>query len=175
MKEKGCHRMEQMLTIGKIVNTHGVKGEVRVLPSTDDIKRFGKLKEVRVENRSIQTYEIETVRYHKNFVLLKFKGIDSMDQAELLKNSILRINRKDALPLEQDEYYQCDLYDLKVITDTGRNLGRLTDILVTGSNDVYVVRGEEKEILIPAIKQCILKVDLEAGEMLVHLLEGLED
>lgn len=167
--------MEQMLTIGKIVNTHGVKGEVRVLPSTDDIKRFGKLKEVRVENRTSQTYEIEAVRYHKTFVLLKFKGIDTMDQAELLKNSILKINRKDALPLGQDEYYQCDLYGLKVVTDTGRNLGELTDILVTGSNDVYVVRDEKKEILIPAIKQCILKVDLEAGEMLVHLLEGLED
>lgn len=167
--------MEQMFTIGKIVNTHGVKGEVRVLPSTDDVKRFGKLKEVKVENRTMTTYEIETVRYHKNFVLLKFKGIDTMNAAELLKNSLLRIDRKDALPLEKDEYYQCDLYGLRVVTDTGRDLGKLTDILMTGSNDVYVVRNEEKEILIPAIKQCILKVDLEAGEMLVHLLEGLED
>ena len=121
------------------------------------------------------TYEIETVRYHKNFVLLKFKGIDTMNAAELLKNSLLRIDRKDALPLKKDEYYQCDLYGLRVVTDTGRDLGKLTDILMTGSNDVYVVRNEEKEILIPAIKQCILKVDLEAGEMLVHLLEGLED
>lgn len=167
--------MEQMFTIGKIVNTHGVKGEVRVLPSTDDVKRFGKLKEVKVENRTMTTYEIETVRYHKNFVLLKFKGIDTMTEAELLKNSLLKIDRKDALPLKKDEYYQCDLYGLRVVTDTGRDLGKLTDILMTGSNDVYVVRNEEKEILIPAIKQCILKVDLEAGEMLVHLLEGLED
>lgn len=167
--------MEQMFTIGKIVNTHGVKGEVRVLPSTDDVKRFGKLKEVKVENRIMTTYEIETVRYHKNFVLLKFKGIDTMNEAELLKNSLLKIDRKDALPLKKDEYYQCDLYGLRVVTDTGRDLGKLTDILMTGSNDVYVVRNEEKEILIPAIKQCILKVDLEAREMLVHLLEGLED
>lgn len=167
--------MEQMFTIGKIVNTHGVKGEVRVLPSTDDVKRFGKLKEVKVENRTMTTYEIETVRYHKNFVLLKFKGIDTMNEAELLKNSLLKIDRKDALPLKKDEYYQCDLYGLRVVTDTGRDLGKLTDILMTGSNDVYVVRNEEKEILIPAIKQCILKVDLEVGEMLVHLLEGLED
>lgn len=167
--------MEQMFTIGKIVNTHGVKGEVRVLPSTDDIKRFNKLKEVMVENRSRMSYEIETVRYHKNFVLLKFKGVDTMNDAELLKNSLLKIDRKDALPLQEDEYYQCDLYGLKVITDTGRNLGELVDILMTGSNDVYVVRNEEKEVLIPAIKQCILKVDLTAGEMLVHLLEGLED
>ncbi|MDU6854106.1 MAG: ribosome maturation factor RimM [Zhenhengia sp.] len=167
--------MEQMFTIGKIVNTHGVKGEVRVLPSTDDVKRFGKLKEVKVENRTMTTYEIETVRYHKNFVLLKFKGIDTMNEAELLKNSLLKIDRKDALPLKKDEYYQCDLYGLRVVTDIGRDLGKLTDILMTGSNDVYVVRNEEKEILIPAIKQCILKVDLEAGEMLVHLLEGLED
>ena len=167
--------MEQMFTIGKIVNTHGVKGEVRVLPSTDDVKRFGKLKEVKVENRTMTTYEIETVRYHKNFVLLKFKGVDNMNEAELLKNSLLKIDRKDALPLKKDEYYQCDLYGLKVVTDTGRDLGKLTDILITGSNDVYIVGNKEKEILIPAIKQCILKVDLEAGEMLVHLLEGLED
>lgn len=167
--------MEQMFTIGKIVNTHGVKGEVRVLPSTDDVKRFNKLKEVIVENRLRTTYEIETVRYHKNFVLLKFKDVDTMDEAELLKNSLLKIERKDALPLQEDEYYQCDLYGLQVKTDTGRNLGELMDILMTGSNDVYVVRNEEKEILIPAIKQCILKVDLEAGEMIVHLLEGLED
>ena len=147
--------MEQMFTIGKIVNTHGVKGEVRVLPSTDDVKRFGKLKEVKVENRTMTTYEIETVRYHKNFVLLKFKGIDTMNEAELLKNSLLKIDRKDALPLKKDEYYQCDLYGLRVVTDTGRDLGKLTDILMTGSNDVYVVRNEEKEILIPAIKQCL--------------------
>lgn len=167
--------MEQMLTIGRIVNTHGVKGEVRVLPSTDDIKRFGKLKEIVVQNRTESIKEIETVRYHKNFVLLKFKGIDNMDDAEILKNSTLKINRKDALPLGQDEYYQCDLYGLKVVTEEGRDLGKLVDILVTGSNDVYVVRNTEKEILIPAIKQCILKIDLEKGEMLVHLLEGLED
>lgn len=167
--------MEQMLTIGKIVNTHGVKGEVRVLPSTDDIKRFEKLKEILVQSRTESIKEIETVRYHKNFVLLKFKGIDNMDDAELLKNSILKINRKDALPLQKDEYYQCDLYGLKVVTEEGRDLGKLVDILVTGSNDVYVVRNLEKEILIPAIKQCILKVDLEKGEILVHLLEGLED
>ncbi|MEG0952053.1 MAG: ribosome maturation factor RimM [Niameybacter sp.] len=167
--------MEQMFTIGKIVNTHGVKGEVRVLPSTDDVKRFGKLKEIIVQNRTEITKEIETVRYHKNFVLLKFKGIDTMDEAELLKNSTLKINRKEALPLKEDEYYQCDLYGIQVITEEGRDLGELTDILVTGSNDVYVVQSAQKEILIPAIKQCILKVDIANRQMIVHLLEGLED
>ena len=167
--------MEQMFTIGKIVNTHGVKGEVRVMPSTDDIKRFEKLKEVVIQSRTETIKEIEAVRYHKNFVLLKFKGIDNMNDAELLKNSTLKINRKDALPLKEDEYYQCDLYGLKVVTDEGRDLGELVDILVTGSNDVYVVRNHEKEILIPAIKQCILNVNIAEGKMLVHLLEGLED
>lgn len=167
--------MEQMFTIGKIVNTHGVKGEVRVIPSTDDIKRFEKLKEVVVQGKTETIREIEAVRYHKNFVLLKFKGIDNMNDGELLKNSVLKINRKDALPLEEDEYYQCDLYGLKVITDEGRDLGKLVDILITGSNDVYVVRNDEKEILIPAIKQCILNVNIAEGKMLVHLLEGLED
>lgn len=168
--------MTEMFTIGKIVNTHGVKGEMRVMPSTDDIKRFEKLKEVCIDQRGIKTYEIETVRYHKKFVLIKLKGVNTMDEAEALKNSLIKIDRKDSLPLQQDEYYMSDLYDLEVVTEEGRRLGLLTDILVTGSNDVYVVQDKEsnKEILIPAIKQCIKKVDIANRQMIVHLLEGLE-
>ena len=168
--------MEQMFSIGKIVNTHGVKGELRVKPSTDDIKRFEKLKEVYVEGREVKRYEIESIRYHKDFVLLRFKGVDTMTDAELLKNHIIKIDRKDSLPLGEDEYYMADLYNLKVETEEGRELGLLTDILVTGSNDVYVVtdKAAGKEILIPAIKQCIKKVDVANQLMVVHLLEGLE-
>ncbi|MEG0012555.1 MAG: ribosome maturation factor RimM [Cellulosilyticaceae bacterium] len=169
--------MEAMFTIGKIVNTHGVKGEMRILPSTDDIKRFEKLKEVTVINREEKVYEIVGIRYHKNFVLLRFKGIDTLDAAELLKNATIKISRKDSLPLNEDEYYISDLYDMKVMTEEGRELGEIKDILYTGSsNDVYVVFNKEtnKEILIPAIKQCIKKVDVSANQMTVHLLEGLE-
>ena len=165
-----------MFTIGKIVNTHGVKGEMRVRPSTDDIKRFEKLKEVYVDQKGLKTYEVEGVRYHKDFVLIRLKGVDTMNDAELLKNSLIKIDRKDSLPLGEDEYYMCDLYDLEVLTDEGRRLGILTDILVTGSNDVYVVTDKEadKEILLPAIKQCIQKVDIANGQMIVHMLAGLE-
>lgn len=168
--------MEQMFTIGRIVNTHGVKGEMRVMPSTFDIKRFEMLKEVYVEQRELKTYEIVGVRYHKNFVLIRLKGVDTMEQAELFKNATLKINREDSLPLDENEYYMCDLYDLEVETEEGRKLGVLTDIIETGSNDVYVIKHKEtkKEILIPAIKQCIKQIDLEEGKMIVHLLEGLE-
>ncbi len=169
--------METMFTIGKIVNTHGIKGELKVVPMTDEPRRFSKLKEVFVERKSMEKYEIEAVRYHKNFVLLKLKGIDTMDEGELFKNATLKIDRKDSLPLKKDEYYISDLYDLEVYTDEGRYLGTIQDIIYTGSNDVYVVRHPEnqKEILLPAIKQVVLQVDLEGGKVTVKLLKGLED
>lgn len=169
--------VENMFVIGKIVNTHGLKGEVKVVPSTDDPKRFEKLEEIYIERKDIATYKVETVRYHKNFVLLKFKGIESIDEAELFKNAILKIDRKDSLPLKKDEYYIGDLYDLKVVTEEGRELGKLIDIIYTGSNDVYVIKNEEthKELLIPAIKQVIKEVDLIQKIMTVKLLEGLEE
>ncbi|MHC1750439.1 MAG: ribosome maturation factor RimM [Cellulosilyticaceae bacterium] len=168
--------MNEMFTIGRIVNTHGVKGELRILPTTDDVKRFGKLKKVYIVRKDMKEYEIETIRYHKNFVLIKFKGIETMDEAELFKNSLIKINREDGLPLAQDEYYIGDLYDMQVITEEGRILGLITDIIYTGSNDVYVVQEPttKKEILIPAIKQCIKNVDVAKKQMLVELLEGLE-
>ena len=169
--------MKDMFTVGKIVNTHGIKGEVRVTPTTDDPKRFEQLKTIYVERKTTELYKIESVRYHKNFVLLKFEGIDSLDDAERFKNAALKINRKDSLPLEKDEYYISDLYNMTVNTEEGRELGELTDIIYTGSNDVYVIKNKEtgKELLIPAIKEVIKAVDLEAKKMTVKLLEGLEE
>ncbi|WP_242875956.1 ribosome maturation factor RimM [Cellulosilyticum sp. I15G10I2] len=166
-----------MFTVGKIVNTHGIKGELKIIPTTDDPKRFEKLKEVYIERKEMHPYKIESIRYHKNFVLMKFEGVNSLNDAELFKNASLKINREDSLPLKNDEYYISDLYDLKVITQEGRLLGRLIDIIYTGSNDVYVVKNEEteKELLIPAIKQVIKQVDLTERTMHVELLEGLEE
>ncbi|MGL4363173.1 MAG: ribosome maturation factor RimM, partial [Cellulosilyticaceae bacterium] len=112
--------------------------------------------------------------YHKDFVLLRFKGVETMNDAELLKNSIIKIDRKDSLPLNENEYYMSDLYNMEVVTEEGRNLGTVRDILVTGANDVYVVNDGQKEILIPAIKQCIKEVDLNNRKITVHLLKGLE-
>lgn len=170
--------METMFTVGKIVNTHGVKGELKIVPTTDDPKRFKKLKEIYVERKELKKYNIEAVRFHKAFVLLKLEGIDDMNAAELLKGSTLKIDRKDSLPLKKDEYYISDLYDLGVYTEEDeRYLGDIVDIIYTGSNDVYVVKNPEtkKELLLPAIKQVVKVVNIEEGKMIVHLLEGLED
>lgn len=169
--------MEKMFTIGKIVNTHGIRGEMRVVATTDDPKRFEKLKEIYIERKDMELYKVESVRYHKNFVLIKFEGVNTIDEAELFKNALLKINRKDSLPLASDEYYIGDLYNMDVTTEEGRMLGELIDIIYTGSNDVYVIKNKEtqKELLIPAIKQVIKKVDLQQKIMVVKLLEGLED
>lgn len=166
--------MSDYFVIGKIVNTQGIKGEVRALPTTDDINRFKKLKEVYISRRNnMELYEIESVRFHKQFVLLKFKGIDTMNDAELLKNTDLKISKDLAIPCEEDEYYISDLYGMKVVTDEGEDIGIIDDIIFTGANDVYVVKKEDSQILIPAIKQCILNVNVAEKTMKVHLLEGL--
>lgn len=166
--------MLDYFVIGKIVNTQGIKGEVRVLPTTDDINRFKKLKEVYISRRNdIKLYEIENVRFHKQFVLLKFKGIDTMNDAEILKNTEVKIPKDLAIPCEEDEYYISDLYGMTVITDEDENIGTIEDIIFTGANDVYVVKKEDSQILIPAIKQCILNVNVLEKTMKVHLLEGL--
>lgn len=166
--------MVDYFVIGKIVNTQGIKGEVRVIPTTDDINRFKDLKEIYISSRkNMDLYEIQSVRFHKQFVLLKFKGIDNMNEAELLKNCEVKISKDLAIPCEKDEYYISDLYGMEVITDTDENIGIIEDIIFTGANDVYVVKKGDSEILIPAIKQCILDVNIEEKIMKVHLLEGL--
>ena len=165
--------MLEYFVIGKIVNTQGIKGEVRVIPTTDDINRFKKLKEIYIFIRgNLDLYEIEGVRFHKQFVLLKLKGIDSINEAELLKNTEIKIPKELAIPCEKDEYYISDLYGMKVLADE-EEIGIIEDIIFTGANDVYVVKSKDSEILIPAIKQCILDVNVKEKIMKVHLLEGL--
>ena len=164
-----------MLEVGQIVNTFGVKGMVKIVPYTDDIKRFDKLKEIYVIQRNKKTkYEIEEVKYHKNMVLVKLKGIDTMNDAELLKQSSVQIDRKDAIKLEKDTYFIVDLIGLKVVTDENIELGNLIDIYNTGSNDIYVVKDElGKQVLLPAISDVIKKIDMENKLITVHLIKGL--
>ena len=165
--------MLEYFVIGKIVNTQGIKGEVRVIPTTDDINRFKKLKEIYIFRKgNLDLYEIEGVRFHKQFVLLKLKGIDSINEAELLKNTEIKIPKELAIPCEKDEYYISDLYGMKVLAGE-EEIGIIEDIIFTGANDVYVVKSKDSEILIPAIKQCILDVNVKEKIMKVHLLEGL--
>lgn len=165
----------QYLEIGQIVNTFGIKGMVKIVPFTDNIERFDELKKVYiVDKKSRKEYEVEEVKYHKNMVLMKFKGIEKVEEAESLRNCYLEIDRKDAKQLEEDTYYIVDLIGLDVYTDEGKNLGKLDDVFNTGSNDIYVVKDElGKQILLPAIKEVIKNVDLENKKITVHLLEGL--
>lgn len=167
--------MENYFVIGNIVNTQGIKGEVRVMPTVDDVSRFELLDHIFVDRKgNIKEYEIENVRFHKQFVLLKLKGIDDMTAAETLKDTVVKITEDMAVPCEDDEYYIRDLYDMEVVTVEGEKLGIISDVIFTGANDVYAVKNEEgKEILIPAIKDCIINVDVENNTMTVKLLEGL--
>lgn len=164
--------MDGYFDIGKIVNTQGVKGDVRVIPLTDEPTRFERLNEVAVYTRNgIKTMEIEKVWYHKKFVIIKFKNIDDMTAGEKLKESIIRIPHAQGLPLEKDEYYIKDIIGIEVVTEDGEVLGHVEDILNTGANDVYVIG----KLLLPAIKQCIIDIDLSTKKMTVKLLKGLLD
>jgi 16S rRNA processing protein RimM len=117
---------------------------------------------------------VENVWYHKQFVMIKFGGIDDMNAAETLRGAEIKIDDSEALPLGEDEYYIRDLLGLRVVTDEGETLGELSDVLQTGANDVYVVKNKnDGQVLIPAIAQCVLDVDIGARAMTVHLLEGL--
>ena len=169
--------MEQLLRVGVISSTHGVRGEVKVYPTTDDVNRFKKLKKVVLDTgREYMDLEISTVKFFKNQVILKFKGIDNINDIEKYKGKDLLVHREDAVTLEENENYVADLIDLKVVTDEGQVLGYLTEVMETGANDVYVVETEDgKELLLPAIRECILDVDLDEEIMTVHILPGLFD
>ena len=165
--------------IGKIVNVHGLRGELKVLPTTDDPSRFELLDTIEVFAKTeTKEYPLISARPHKSTLTLKLKGIDDRDTAETLKGAVIKIPRSKALPLDENEYYQKDLMDMSVITSTGEALGTLVQIIETGANDVYVVRpenSEAKDLLIPAIKECILSVDLPNKIMTVHIMKGLRD
>ena len=169
--------MENLLRVGVISSTHGVRGEVKVFPTTDEKERFKKLKTVLLDTGKEQiSLEIEGVKFFKNMVILKFKGYDNINDVERYRGKDLLITRKQAVPLKENENFVADLIGLTVKTDEGDILGNVKDVLFTGANDVYVVERENgKDILLPAIRQCILDVDLEEQVMTVHLLDGLLD
>lgn len=169
--------MNEYLQVGKIVNTHGIKGEVKVIPLTDDPRRYDELKEVFVgtDNKK-DIFNIENVKYLKNTVIIKFKESVDMNYAEKLKEMFIYVDRKNAVKLPEGRYFICDLIDLEVFELDGNKLGVLKDVIKTGSNDVYVVKtAENKEILIPALKSVIKEVSIEDRIMKVELPEGLLD
>ncbi len=169
--------MEDFLQVGVISSTHGIKGEVKVFPTTDDVNRFKKMKEVYLDTGKEKIIlHPESVKFFKQFVILKFKEFNNINEVEQYRNKSLLVDREHAVKLRKDEYFIADLIGLKVITDEEKTLGTLKDVLQTGANDVYIVETEDgKEVLLPAIKECILNVDMEAGEVLVHVMDGLLD
>ncbi len=167
--------MEDLFQVGVISNTHGVRGEVKVFPTTDDVRRFKKLKTVLLDTgREKREVKVESVRFFKQIVILKLQGIDDMDAALAIKGNSLLVSRQDAVRLNKDEYFIADMIGLDVCDDTDRPLGVVTDVLQTGANDVYAVRMEDgRELLLPAIKECILQIDMEQRLMRVHVMDGL--
>ena len=169
--------MEDLLQVGIITSTHGVRGEVKVYPTTDDPRRFRRLKEVVLDTgREKLNLEIEGVKFFKQFVILKFKGLDNINDIEKYRQKSLYVTRKNAVRLQRDEYFIADLIGLKVQDEDGTELGTVKDVIETGANDVYEVEmADGRSLLLPAIKQCILNVDADNGTMQVHVLEGLLD
>ncbi|MBD9158430.1 MAG: 16S rRNA processing protein RimM [Clostridiales bacterium] len=167
--------MTKYLEIGQIVNTFGIKGMVKVKPFTDNIERFNNLEKIYIKNKSGQTeYKIQEIKYHKNMVLIKFEGIENPEQADLLRNSYLIVDRETEEPLEPGRYYIVDMIGLDVFTDDNEYLGKLEDIYNTGSNDIYVVKNElGKQVLLPAIEDVIKNIDMDNKKVIVHLIPGL--
>lgn len=167
--------MNNILQVGAVTSTHGLAGEVKVFPTTDDPKRFKKLKQVLLDTgKDMLPLEVEHVKFFKNMVILKFKGYDRIEDIMGFKGKNLYVTRENAVRLKKDEYFIADLIGMKVYTEDEAYLGELTEVITTGANDVYTVHMENgKDVLIPAIGQCILNVDVEHETMQVHLLEGL--
>lgn len=169
--------MEQLLQVGVITQTHGVHGEVKVFPTTDDPERFLDLEYVFLDiGKEKKKLTIQNVKFFKQFVILKFKGINNINDIEKYKRCALLVDRENAVELEEDEYFIADMIGMNVFTEDGELFGTLKDVIETGANDVYIInRKKYGEVLIPAIKECILDVNVKEGRMIVHLMKGLVD
>ncbi|MDD3839636.1 MAG: ribosome maturation factor RimM [Clostridia bacterium] len=168
--------MAQHLIIGQILKPRGLKGEIKVFPLTDVIDRFNDLEYVLIENSAdeLKKYDIEYVKYQKDIVYIKLEQVNSVDEAERLREKYIKISRNDAIPLEEGEYFICDIVGLKVYDEESKYIGEIQDVIKTGSNDVYSVNSHDgREILIPAIKKVVKNIDLEKRTMKIQLLEGL--
>ena len=163
------------LRVGVITSPHGVHGEVNVFPTTDDPKRFLDLKKIYLDTKKeLIECEIKSVKFFKNMVILSFNGIDDRNAIEKYRQCDLLIDREDAMELGEDEYFICDLIGLDIIDEDGKKIGVLKDVMTSAANDVYVVeKTDGEELLIPAIRDCILDTSLEEGYIRVHLLPGL--
>ena len=166
---------QEYFEIGQIVNTFGIKGFVKVNPFTDDMERFEELKSVFVvKNKELIEMQIEEVKYQKNVVLIKFKGIEDINMAEKYKGCYIRIKREDARKLPEDTYFIADLIGIEVYDDNENLLGTVNDIYNNKVHDIYVVKNDlGKQILLPSTKEVIKQVDIDANKIIVHLIDGL--
>ena len=160
----------ESLIVGRILAPWGIRGEVKVEVLTDFPERFAPRKVVYLNTSPL---EIESCRYHKQQLILKLATIDSIEAAEKLRGQSLTIPGSELHTLPEGQYYAFQLIGLKVVTTGGKTLGRVTDIMPTGSNDVYIVEGKQGEILIPAIEDVVKSIDLKKGKMVIEVIEGL--
>ena len=167
------------LKVGKIVNTHSLKGEVKVISSTDfEEERFKKGSKLLITrgNQLIREVVVQSYRNHKNFLLVKFEGIDSVEEAEKFKNLQIKIDSDEVGELEENEFYFHEIIGCQVFDENDRNLGEIIDILTPGANDVWVIKGENgKEILIPYIEDVVKKIDITSKKVNIEVMEGLID
>jgi 16S rRNA processing protein RimM len=164
------------IQIGKVANTHGVRGELKIFPLTDDIRRFELLKHIRIENNNrFFNCTITGVKYFKNLVILQLKEVQNMNEALELKGGTLLIPMDEALPLSEDENYIFEMIGLLAKEEDGTELGRLKEVLETGTHDIYVIDdGSKHGLMIPAIKEFVTEVNVEEGYLIVKLIEGLK-
>ncbi|MCI9537602.1 MAG: 16S rRNA processing protein RimM [Eubacterium sp.] len=169
--------MEDLLRIGVITTTHGVRGEVKVFPTTDDPKRFDHCKEVILVTKKEQIpLHVEKVKYFKNLVILKFKEYNNINQVEQFRKCDIMVTRENAVPLEEGEYFICDIIGAEVVEEDGTLLGTVKDVMDTGANQVFVITSQEgRELLFPSIPECIKKVDTENKQVVAHVMPGLLD
>ena len=169
--------MTESFQVGVIASTHGLQGEVNVFPTTQDPDRFKKLKKVTLHTQKGEEILLDVVsaRFFKKFVIVKFKQFNNINEVEKFRGCELTIDRKDALKLEKGEYYCADLIGLTIVDEEGAELGTLTEILQTGANDVYemALKDSEEKIYIPAIKDCVKGIDIDAGKITIHVMPGL--
>lgn len=167
--------MHEFLQIGEIINTHGLKGELKVLPLTDDPLRYDDLEWVHIDkNGAMERYDIERVKYFKGFVILKLKGLDTIEAANAMRGMFILVDRKNAVKLPEDSYFICDIIGSSVSDINGIFLGKLVDILQTGSNDVFVVKNDNgRELLLPALKNVVRSISQKEGIIIVEVPEGL--
>ena len=168
---------EDLFQIGIITGTHGLKGEVKVFPTTDDKERFLDLDTVLIDTgKELIEKKVQYCKFFKQFVFVKFEGLDDINDVEKYKRCPLKVTRENAVPLEEDEYYVADLLGLTIVDESGVTIGELVDVIETGANDVYEVKTSDGgHVLLPAIKDCILDVDMDEIIILVHMLKGLVD